>query len=264
MAIVSEQVVRNAVLPSHIVATDTWRPLPHGQLLDIVDDALKVAGLEIARDDKGNSLRQFTLVDKGAKMFATLPLTSRITDEVGLMLGLANSWNRTLAARIGFGSRVFVCSNGAFFAEKVLGRKHTTNILNDLPRLIAAALEQTKTYADQQRGFFERLKEIEMSEKDVNDFVVRSALDHDAITVGEIGDVVAEYRKPRFAEFESRTAWSLHNAYTEVGKRIQQKNGNLHSERMVRLSGLFADSFAGDLKLSATRINAEPADASAN
>ena len=240
-------------MPSHIVETDSFKPLSHGHVLDSVEKALNLAGLEIARDDDGNARKSFTIIDDGAKMYGTLPLTARIDDATQLMIGFRNSWNKTLSLTIGFGSRVFVCSNGAFFAERVIGRKHTPNILNDLPGLMAKALEQTTVYIEQQHNFFKRLREVTLTDKDVNDFVVRSALDHDAITKGEIADVIAEYRKPRYIDFADRTAWSLHNAYTEVGKRVQGTNGVLHSGRMVRLSGLFADTFAGDMALSASR-----------
>jgi len=250
---VTEAEVRLAqVDSSRFPETDTFKPLPHGVVIDAVESALNAAGLEIARDDNGALRRRFTLVDRGAKMYGTLPLTNRIDGDSRLMVGFANSWNKTLALRLGFGAEVFVCTNGSIFCEKVIGRKHTTNILNDLPGLVLAALEQTKSFIAEQAKFFERLRSVNLTDKDADHFIVRSALDHDCITVGEIADVASEWRKPRFEEFAPRTAWSLHNAYTEVGKRIQSKNGNLHSERLVRLSGLFADSFANDLSLSAT------------
>jgi hypothetical protein len=154
---------------------------------------------------------------------------------------------------LGFGSRVFVCTNGCFFAEKVVGRKHTSGILDDLPSLMTKALEQTQTYVTQQHNLFERLRDVNLTDNEVHDFVVRSALDHECITSGEIADVIEEWRKPRYEEFSPRNAWSLQNCYTEIGKRIQAKNGILHADRAVRLSGLFADTFAADLALSASR-----------
>jgi hypothetical protein len=257
--LVSESTVRSMAVSAEYVETPSFKPLPHAVVLDSIEAALNTAGLQIARRESGEAERYFTVVDGGAKMYATLPLTSRIDEESQLMIGIVNSWNKTLSLRVGFGSRVFVCTNGSFFAEKVIGRKHTPNILTDLPILMAKALEQTKTYVEQQHNFFKRLRDVNLTPVDVNDFVVRAALDHDVITVGEIGDVVNEFRKPRFEEFAPRTAWSLHNAFTEVGKRIQQKNGVLHASRMVRLSGLFADSFASDLKLIASEATAEVA-----
>jgi hypothetical protein len=257
MALVTEQQVRAVRKPIYIVETPTFRPLEHSVVLDSIETALNKAGLEIARDDSGNEKRRYTLVDENAKLYATLPLTDRIDNDSGLMLGIVNSWNKSLALRIGFGSRVFVCENGAFFAEKVVGRKHTPNIMRDLPDLLAAALQQTNTYVEQQRRFFERLRTIMLTDNEAHDLIVRGAIDHDAITGGEIVHVVSEWREPRYDEFKPRTAWSLHNAFTEVAKRVQGTNGVLHAERMVRLSGFFADIFASDLQLGASRRTVE-------
>lgn len=254
MALVTEQQVRDTVVSSNFIATDTFRPLPHAVILDAIEVAINKAGLEVARDDAGIHRRRFTLVDNNAKLYATIPLTHRIDNESRLMLGLVNSWNKSLSCRIGFGSEVFVCTNGCFFAEKVVGRKHTQRILDDLPDLLAKALEQTKTFVSQQRSFFERLREVTLTDVQVNDLVVRSCIDHDCITKGDIVDVINEYRKPRYEEFAPRTAWSAHNAFTEVLKSVQGKNGVIHAERAVRLSGFFADMFAKDLNLSASRV----------
>jgi hypothetical protein len=250
----SEAEVRSIVMPSDIVATDSFTPLPHSVVLDSIEAALNLAGLELARDDNGELTKRFTVIDDNAKMYATLPLTSRIDAESRLMIGIVNSWNKTLSLRVGFGSQVFVCTNGCFFAEKVIGRKHTPKILTDLPFLMSKALEQTKTFVEQQTKFFARLRDVNLTDKDVNDLTVRAALDHEVITVGEIGNVIEEWRKPRYVEFAPRTAWSLHNAFTECGKRIQSRNGVIHAERMVRLSGFMADQFAEDLALNATRL----------
>jgi hypothetical protein len=248
MSLHTESEVRAMVMPHTVVATDSFKPLPHGEVLTLVEGALNLAGLQIARDDSGQTRKCFTVVDKGAKMFATLPLTNRIDEFSQLQIGIANSWNKTLSLRIGFGSRVFVCSNGSFFAEKIIGRKHTANIIADLPGLMLKALEQSKTYLEQQTRFFARLRDVSITDREANDIIVRSAADHECITGGEIIDVVGEWRKPRYEDFAPRNAWSLHNAYTEVHKRVQNINGNLAAERSVRMSRMFADLFAKDIE----------------
>src|ERR1035437_8885257 len=134
----SETAVRALKLPVHIaaLASASFVPLTHCTVLEMVDAALDRAGLAIAHNDDLTLARRFTTVDDNAKMYATMRLTNRIDPSAALMIGVANSWNKTMSLRIGFGSHVFVCTNGCFFAEKVVGRKHTTMILQDLPALI--------------------------------------------------------------------------------------------------------------------------------
>jgi hypothetical protein len=249
--IATEAQVRAINLPPHIVPTDSFQPLAHRDILDEVDAALGRAGIGIDRSATGPG-RTFTVIDDGAKVFCVMPTTAMIDDTTRMQIGLANSFNKTLAARIGFGSHVMVCSNGCFFAEKVLGRKHTPNILRDLPVLIDQALGHFEAYRDHQRRFFERLRDVRLSDQRVHDVVVRAARKpFEAITGGEIISVVDEYNEPSCVAFQGdKTAWGLHNAFTEVYKRIAGRNGISHSERAVRLSRMFAESFTPDLALA--------------
>lgn len=252
--IATEAFVRDVRKPPQFAATSSFRPLEHSEALDAVEKAMADVSLIVDHSPEGGLRKRFTLADKNAKMSAVLPLVTRIDDSCRMQVAILNSWNKTLAIRVGFGAEVFVCMNGSVFASEVIGRKHTTNILADLPHLLTKALGKVSEYAEHQRRFFARLREVEMTDVTANDFIVRAAMDHGCVTEGEIVHVVRQWRNPEHDEFKPRTAWSLHNAFTEVGKRIQNRNGNVHAERSVRLSGLFADSFASDLGLPATRV----------
>ncbi|NJL71081.1 MAG: DUF945 domain-containing protein [Candidatus Competibacteraceae bacterium] len=251
---VSEQVVRNIPLTGSALEASLgnggrWKPLTHGHVLDEIENALTNAGLTFAASN-----RRFTIAADGQQMFATIPLDIAIidasaagrSDSVSLMLGIANSTDKSRALKLGFGSRVLVCSNGAFYAEEVVGRKHTTNIIEDLPGKIATLISAFEGYVQLQRDFFGRLREIAIDLPSVHDFVVESAK-RGAITKGEILDIVEEFENPSHAEFSDRNAWSLHNAFTECSKRIESRNGNQHAERMVLMTDLFRSRFAADL-----------------
>ena len=249
----TEAMVRSIRKPPEFAATSSFRPLEHYEALDAVTKAMADVSLIVDHSPEGDLRKRFTVADKQAKMAAVLPLVNPIDEFCRMQVAILNSWNKTLAMRVGFGAEVFVCCNGSVFASEVIGRKHTTNILADLPHLLNQALSKVNEYADHQRRFFARLREVELSDVTANDFIVRAAIDHGCVTEGEIVHVVRQWRDPAHDEFKPRTAWSLHNAFTEVGKRIERRNGNVHAERSVRLSGLFADTFASDLRLPATR-----------
>ncbi len=68
--------------------------------------------------------------------------------------------------------------------------------------------------------------------------LVRSA-DEGCIAWSAIGKVLTEWREPQHEEFEPRTAWSLHNAYTEVAKTSFERNAIATSAATVRLTDLF-------------------------
>jgi hypothetical protein len=56
-------------------------------------------------------------------------------------VGLRNSHDKRFPIGIGFGSRVFVCDNLSFYADRVIRRKHTANMKRMLPGLIGEVVE---------------------------------------------------------------------------------------------------------------------------
>lgn len=250
--LMTESAVKSLNLPAEIQETDSFKPLSHREALEHVEDVLNQRGIEIARDDEGEQTKRFVLTNDKAKMVCSMPLSMRINPEARMMIAIINSWDKTSALRVGFGSEVFVCTNGCIFASQVVGRKHTPNILEDLPNRMSDAIGKLEEYRTQQRDFFGRLQEIELTDKDAYHLVGRAAREHECVTGGEIIHVLNEWHKPRYEEFAPRNAWSLMNAFTEVSKRIANKNGIKFAERTQQLSGLFADTFAKDLNLRAS------------
>ena len=252
---VNENQLRAFRAPS---GTDTWRPISHGVALDHIRDGMQRFGLEVATGPDGTPVQTFTAINKGARAFGTMDIKGRnIDDEVGFMLGFVNSFDKSKALRIGFGSRVFICSNGMFIADEVVGRKHTTFILRDLPELIDETLGRFDFYREWQKDLFARLRNIELDNVNAHDLILRGARDKDVITAGEIVQVADEWYEPQHDEFKPRTAWSLLNAFTEVHKEKAGRNGSTVAERQVRLANFFQDEFATDIKVAAEAQLAE-------
>src|ERR1041384_4160845 len=62
--------------------------------------------------------------------------------DLASVLGVRNSYDRSLAVGLTLGSRVFCCDNLAFSGEVTMHRKHTLNVFRDLPDLIYRMLSQ--------------------------------------------------------------------------------------------------------------------------
>lgn len=156
----SEERVRSIQLPEKFQPDGRFHPLTHDEALEYVDNAIERVGLNVRKDQ-----RRFTLAADGARMASIMPVDWPIVpasgegrqDSVNLEILVMNSFDKSTALKIGYGSQVFVCSNGMVFAEKIIGRKHTTNILRDLPVLTEQAISETEGYAQQQADFFNQL-----------------------------------------------------------------------------------------------------------
>lgn len=243
--ILSETALR--AIPLRVEATKSWTPIRHADALDLVLAGLDRAGLVIKPDANGRRDAQFSIINDGHRVFGQFQLEDRINDRVGLMLGFANSTDRSTALKVGFGSHVFVCSNGCFFAEEVVGRRHTSRIMNDIDQKIDEAFASTSMYIAQQAEFFDGLAEISLTPAQVNDMTVRACRDFGVVTKGQILDVIGEYNNPQHDEFAGSNAWSYHNAVTEVLKKTERTNGMGHSNRTIALTNFLKGEFVEQL-----------------
>ena len=222
---VDEIELANTVTPE---GTETWQPVPHMALIDSLYTAVRASGFEVQQ-------REYGLMRGGARMFGVWALTNhQNAPDYQLAIGIRNSHDKSYPAGLAVGSRVFVCDNLAFSSEIVVARKHTSRIMEDLDRLVATAVGRFGELRGQQDTRIALYKEFQLSETQTHDFLIRSA-DAKVIAFQTLPKVLDEYRKPRHEEFESRTAWSLFNAYTEILKGTQPYD---LTGRTTRLHGL--------------------------
>lgn len=192
----------------------TWQPIPHGQLITIVQEHLKRAGLTIANE-------AHALWRKGARYFGTFEVADRDTKELhpdyGLVVGLRNSHDKSFPAGLVAGSHVFVCDNLSFSGEVSLSRRHTLYVLKDLPDLVTKAVGRLGALRTEQTTRINAYREFSITDQQAHDIVVRS-LDHHIIGPLKIAPVLKEWRTPTHESFQARNVWSLFNSYTAVLK----------------------------------------------
>lgn len=193
-------------------ATDSWQPIPHCDLYSRVRETLEGNGLHVVQEAHGlwrDGLRYFGLMEVR---------NGHDADDFGLVIGLRNSHDKSFPAALALGSRVFVCDNLAFSGEVKLSRKHTTHIWRDLPGLVERAVGRLADLRNLQTRRINTYKAAALTdERIVHDLVVRAVYAR-ALPATQVVDVVNEWRQPRHADFQARTAWSLFNAFTEILK----------------------------------------------
>lgn len=193
-------------------ATESWRPIPHATLVESVARTLARSHLHVVSEAHG-------LACDGNRYFGLLQLEDGPhPKDYAPVIGLRNSHDKSFPAGLVVGSGVFVCDNLAFFGEVVLARKHTTGIYAALPALIDAAVEHLAEVRRDQDARIAAYKETIFTDAQTHDFVIRS-VDEGIVPVTRVPAVLREWRTPRHQEFaQSKNAWRLFNAYTEVLK----------------------------------------------
>ncbi|MBC2594479.1 DUF932 domain-containing protein [Ruficoccus amylovorans] len=191
--------------------TSTWRPIAHLKLLQVVEVALLTQGFAIAGQAHG-------LTHDNARYFGLIEVSGFTHNpDYHYVVGVRNSHDMRFSAGLVAGSQVLVCDNLSFSGEIQLARKHTPRILDDLPRLVDAAVGKLRRYWDQHDYRVIRYREARINDRRAHDLVIR-AVDTGVMANGYIPKVLSLWRKPRHEAFIPRTLWSLQNTFTEVFK----------------------------------------------
>ena len=122
-------------------AADRFQPIPHFSLVEMTRDAINRAGLQV-------SLEEHSLARGGQRYFGGFALKG--ADITGsdrqIVLGLRNAHDKSFAASVCVGNRMMVCENLCFSSDIKLARRHTTNIIADLPRVLSDAVARVVSH----------------------------------------------------------------------------------------------------------------------
>jgi hypothetical protein len=185
-------------------ATKTHHPIAHHDVVQMVKFSLQFHGHEIVQEDYG-------VMPDGMRFFGLLSLKSSEGDYTHTV-GLRNSHDKSWPIGIGFGSRVFVCDNTAFAAEKVIKRRHTPNAKRDLPSLVAMAIEPLHEARIAMSQQYNRFKATELGDYEA-DAAIMQMFRAGVINVQRIANVTDAWDNP-VHDWGGRTAWRLFNAAT--------------------------------------------------
>lgn len=208
--------------------TATWRPVPHIDVVNAVENTISNRGMSIESE-------RFGLVRDQQKMFGVLTLTNRSNPEWTRCIGVRNSHDQSFAAGICCGVSVLVCSNLCFGGEFVIKRRHTSGI--DLASMVEETMD---ALADSYISFEERLLNLHdapVTDDQARIFIVKAA-EYGAIPSCDILAVFNEYLEPRHDVFRERSQWSLLNAFTEIAHKYKPARFDICNRRLTRLFAL--------------------------
>jgi hypothetical protein len=208
--------------------TTSYKPLPHYDMalntLRIGEEMLGGRGFRVDR-------AHFGLDRKGARMFGVVSFSNGV-EGMGLAVGFRNSYDKSMSAGFAIGGRVVVCDNLLLAGELVVMRKHTGGIVEELRDRLILTFHQAHQTWDGLVEDRQRMQALELSDDQAHELLGR-AFGQRLVSPKQFLRISREWRKPRHAEFEPRTLWSLYNAVTEVFKglpvhTVMEKHIRLH------------------------------------
>jgi len=219
-------------------STDTWRPVPHIDVIEAVTEVIKAHRWDIEDE-------RFGLASEGQKMFGVMEITRSSSPQWHRCIGIRNSHDKSLAVGLSAGIVVLVCSNMAFGGVHLINRKHTSRIdLNDLIARAVASIEEDFLTME---TVCEDLKDVYLENDDEARSCIVRAAELGVINSCDILPVVNEFISPSHKEFMEPTRWSLLNAMTEIIKKYSPQrvdHSYLALNRAFGLDGREAAIFA--------------------
>ncbi|MBW3541542.1 MAG: hypothetical protein KY476_14840 [Planctomycetes bacterium] len=215
--------------------TKTWYPIAHFDVYRTVAQTLQSAGYDVGKE-------RFSVARDGHRFFGTLDLQNRITEGIGLAVGIRNSTDKSFPIGFCCGQRVFVCDNLAFTSEIVVSKKHTRFGQDRYLEGLSKAVASLGQYREAQGHWINRLRSARLSAEAADSLILRS-YEEELIGPRLLPKVLGEWRKPSYEEFTDGSAWSLWNAFTSVLGRTTQATQPAKAALMtIRLQRLFSEN----------------------
>src|SRR4051812_34697178 len=184
--------------------TATHVPIPHIRVVDLVKTAVGMYGHEVVAENYG-------VTQDGNRFFGLLSLRSTYGNYEDTV-GLRNSHDKSFPVSVGFGSRVFVCDNLAFIADRSVKTKHTAALKLRLPGLIGEMIEPLALHREAQHRTFERYRGAELSDE-LADHAILEMYRKGILNIQRVPDVLKEWQEPSH-DWGGPTAWRMFNAAT--------------------------------------------------
>lgn len=209
--------------------TDTFKPVAHIELVNSLEAILNHKGIQIVKE-------QFAIRSDGSKLFGTFDLSLEGVGESCAAMGFRTANDRSMKIQIVAGMRVFVCDNMALSGDSViLSRKHTSG-LDLLPELMGAVGRYQTRYLKFREEVIE-LQGLSLLDTEAK-ALIHDAFVKDVMPVRYLPEVSGAYFNPPHPDFIPRTAWSLHNAFTEVMKDMGLNRRMEATQALGELFGL--------------------------
>jgi hypothetical protein len=192
-----------------VQGTDTFKPVPHIELIESLEAALRNRNIRILRE-------QFSINGSGNKLFGTLDVNIKGIAGSCASIGLRTANDKSMSIQMIAGMRIFVCDNMAFTGDLVCVKRRHTAHLNLFEELELAVTKYERHYRAL-KAEVNNLKDHELTDVEAK-VIIYNVFAKEAMPVRLFPTVAHEYFEPRHAEFAPRNAWSLLNAFTEAAK----------------------------------------------
>jgi len=193
-------------------ATATHKPVPHVEVVNALVETLGFRHIGVHSEE-------YAVSKDGMKMFGLMELETTFNG-CRFAIGIRNSHDKTMRLAMTVGYRVFVCQNMAFQGdfEPVLA-KHSKHF--SLQNALSVGVDQMQRNFDPMVKAVDRWRESQLTDVSAKLLIYQAFIESDLEVPKHLARPVHDlYFNPQVEEFQSRTIWSLSNAFTSAFKTL--------------------------------------------
>jgi hypothetical protein len=201
-----------AAVPTPL-GTATHRPVPHVKVVEALVETLSFRHIGVVTEE-------YAVSKDGMKMFGVLDLDTGMPG-CRFSIGVRNSHDRSMRLAAVVGVRVLVCENMAFSGDfQPVLAKHSKHF--SLQNALSIGVDQMQRNFDGMRKQVDAWRESQLSDTAAKLIIYRAFVESDLEVPKHLARPVHDlYFHPQHEEFQSRTLWSLSNAFTSAFKQLE-------------------------------------------
>jgi hypothetical protein len=209
--------------------TSTHQPLSHYEIVEALLETLGFRHIAVERDE-------YAVSHDGMRMFGVMDLEYGVTG-VQFSIGIRNANDRSMRLAMCVGYRVLVCSNMAFHGDftPVLA-KHSKHF--SLVDAVSIGVDRMQRNFEPLAQHIELVRQTPLTDEAAKLVIYQAFVEGGLEAPRHLARIVHDnYFRPPHEEFQSRTVWSLSNAFTSAFKELDA----IPQFRATAKLGLFLD-----------------------
>jgi len=194
--------------------TKTYKPISHGQLIDLTLESIHQAGFELDKES-------YSSAKDGNIANGKFSIKNVADKDMQLQIAWQNSYDKSLSLKFAIGARVFICSNGMVSGDMgAFKKKHQGDVQEFTPAKIVEYIKSSGDSFEKIQRQRELMKNFEIDSRVTAELVGRMILEEEFIHSTQLNIIQREIKHPTFDYNASGTLWELYQHTTYAMKEL--------------------------------------------
>lgn len=194
--------------------TRTYKPVSHGQLIDLTLESIHKAGFELDSE-------QYSSSNDGNVSNGKFKIKNVSDSEMQLQIGWQNSYNKKLTLKFAIGTNVFICQNGCVSGDYgAFKKKHNGKVQEFAPLAIVDYIKRAGDAFKKMQDEREVMKEYEVSKRVQAELIGRMFIEEQFISSTQLNIIKNEITRPTYDYKAEGSLWELYNFTTHAMKEL--------------------------------------------